>query len=78
MERRKACSFATEAVCSLKVTEHFVPWETIIAIAMTEPSAGSDLQRMRTSTRRDGEAYLVNGAKTIITNGQNADRITRV
>jgi len=44
MESRKACSFATEAVCSLKVTEHFVPWETIIAIAMTESSAGSDLQ----------------------------------
>ncbi len=52
--------------------------ETIVAIAMTEPGAGSDLQGVRTSARRDGEDYVINGAKTFITNGQNADLIITV
>lgn len=52
--------------------------EAIVAIAMTEPGAGSDLQGVRTTARRDGEGYLVNGAKTFITNGQNADLIITV
>ncbi|WP_068086683.1 acyl-CoA dehydrogenase family protein [Novosphingobium rosa] len=43
------------------------------AIAMTEPGAGSDLQGIRTTARREGGHYIVNGAKTFITNGQNAD-----
>ena len=47
--------------------------ETIGAIAMTEPGAGSDLQSMRTSARRDGDSYVINGSKTYITNGQNCD-----
>lgn len=46
---------------------------TIVAIAMTEPGSGSDLQSIRTTARRDGEFYLLNGAKTYITNGQLAD-----
>lgn len=50
-----------------------VSGECITAIAMTEPSAGSDLARIRTSARRDGDDYVVNGAKTYISNGQNAD-----
>ncbi|MFI7602365.1 acyl-CoA dehydrogenase family protein [Actinoplanes sp. NPDC049681] len=45
------------------------------AIAMTEPDAGSDLQAMRTSARRDGDAYVVNGAKTFISNGGLADLV---
>ncbi|MFY9511628.1 MAG: acyl-CoA dehydrogenase family protein [Rubrivivax sp.] len=45
------------------------------AIAMTEPGTGSDLQAVRTSARRDGEHYVINGAKTFITNGQNANLI---
>lgn len=49
--------------------------ELITAIAMTEPGAGSDLQGIRTSARRDGDHYIVNGAKTYITNGQTADLI---
>jgi long-chain-acyl-CoA dehydrogenase len=49
--------------------------ELIGAIAMTEPGTGSDLQAIRTSARRDGEHYIVNGAKTFITNGQNANLI---
>jgi acyl-CoA dehydrogenase len=36
---------------------------------MTEPGAGSDVQAIRTSARRDGEHYVVNGSKTFITNG---------
>ncbi len=46
--------------------------EMISVIAMTEPGMGSDLRSMRTTIRRDGDAYVVNGAKTFITNGINA------
>ncbi len=45
----------------------------VLAIAMTEPGAGSDLTGIRTRAVRDGEHYIVNGAKTFISNGQNAD-----
>lgn len=47
--------------------------DIITAIAMTEPGAGSDLQGVRTTAKRDGDDYLINGSKTYITNGQNAD-----
>jgi acyl-CoA dehydrogenase len=49
--------------------------ELVGAIAMTEPGTGSDLQAVRTTALRDGDHYIVNGAKTFITNGQNADLI---
>ena len=49
--------------------------ELITAIAMTEPGIGSDLASMRTSAIRDGDHYVVNGAKTFITNGINADLV---
>lgn len=52
--------------------------EAISAIAMTEPGAGSDLQGVRTTARRDGDEYVINGSKTYITNGQNADIILTV
>jgi acyl-CoA dehydrogenase len=52
-----------------------VSGEFIAAIAMTEPGAGSDLQGIRTSARRVGNGYVLNGQKTFITNGQNADLI---
>lgn len=52
--------------------------EVIAAIAMTEPGAGSDLQGVRTTARRDGEEYIINGSKTYITNGQNADIVLTV
>lgn len=52
-----------------------VSGEVITAIAMTEPGTGSDLQAVRTTARRDGNEYVVNGSKTYITNGQNADLI---
>jgi acyl-CoA dehydrogenase len=49
--------------------------EVILAIAMTEPSTGSDLAAVRTTARRDGDHYVINGAKTFISNGQIADAI---
>lgn len=49
--------------------------ETPTAIAMTEPGAGSDLQGIRTTAIADGDDYIVNGSKTYITNGQQADLI---
>lgn len=47
--------------------------EIIAAIAMTEPGAGSDLQGIRTTARRDGDDYVINGSKIYISSGQNAD-----
>jgi alkylation response protein AidB-like acyl-CoA dehydrogenase len=52
-----------------------VAGELITAVAMTEPGAGSDLSGIRTSAVRDGDDYIVNGAKTFITNGINADLV---
>ncbi|HEY2536910.1 MAG TPA: acyl-CoA dehydrogenase family protein, partial [Solirubrobacteraceae bacterium] len=49
--------------------------ELITALAMTEPGIGSDLAAMSTRARRDGEHYVVDGAKTFITNGINADLV---
>jgi alkylation response protein AidB-like acyl-CoA dehydrogenase len=46
-----------------------VSGECITAIAMTEPGAGSDLAAIRTTARRDGDAYLLSGQKTFISNG---------
>jgi acyl-CoA dehydrogenase len=47
----------------------------VAAIAMTEPDAGSDLQGIKTTARRDGDHYVINGAKTFITNGWHANLI---
>jgi alkylation response protein AidB-like acyl-CoA dehydrogenase len=49
--------------------------DLITAIAMTEPGTGSDLAGIRTRAVRDGDHYVVNGAKTFITNGVNADLV---
>ena len=49
--------------------------ELITAIAMTEPGMGSDLAGMASTAIRDGERYVVNGSKTFITNGINADLV---
>ncbi|NRF67679.1 acyl-CoA dehydrogenase family protein [Aquincola sp. S2] len=49
--------------------------ELVSAIAMTEPGAGTDLQAVRTSARRDGDHYVLNGTKTFITNGHHADLV---
>ena len=47
--------------------------ELVGAIAMTEPDTGSDLQSVRTAARRDGGDYVINGAKTFISNGTHCD-----
>lgn len=49
--------------------------EVIAAIAMTEPGAGSDLKRIRTTAMREGDHYILNGSKTFITNGSSADLV---
>ncbi|MEA4924259.1 MAG: acyl-CoA dehydrogenase family protein [Syntrophomonadaceae bacterium] len=47
--------------------------EKILAVAMTEPGAGSDLAAMRTRAVKDGDDYIINGSKTFISNGVLAD-----
>jgi acyl-CoA dehydrogenase len=58
---------------------HFLPrmaaGECIGAIGMSEPAAGSDLQGITTTARRDGDDYIIRGQKTFITNGHCADLI---
>ncbi|WP_418005263.1 acyl-CoA dehydrogenase family protein [Mycobacterium sp. PDNC021] len=59
--------------------KHWLPkmasGEVVGAIAMTEPGTGSDLQSVKARAVRDGDEYVINGAKTFITNGQQADLI---
>ena len=52
--------------------------EVILAIAMSEPGAGSDLKAIRTTARREGDEYVINGAKTFISNGLNCDLVVVV
>lgn len=47
--------------------------DTLTAIAITEPNAGSDVKGIRTHARKDGDHYILNGSKIFITNGVNAD-----
>ncbi|MGY3590177.1 acyl-CoA dehydrogenase [Bradyrhizobium sp. USDA 4341] len=49
--------------------------EMVGAIAMTEPGTGSDLQAVKTTAKKQGNSYVVNGQKTFITNGQAADLV---
>ncbi|MFT7321613.1 acyl-CoA dehydrogenase family protein, partial [Congregibacter sp.] len=64
--------FGTEEQC-----QRFLPdcasGDTILAIAMTEPDAGSDLAGMRSTAVEDGDHWVLNGSKTYISNGINAD-----
>jgi alkylation response protein AidB-like acyl-CoA dehydrogenase len=53
----------------------FCSGELITAIAMTEPGTGSDLQGIKTKAVRDGDDWVLNGSKTFITNGINADLV---
>ncbi len=65
--------------CNAQQRERWLPGivsgELITAIAMTEPGIGSDLAGMSTTAKRDGDHYVVNGTKTFITNGINADLV---
>ena len=49
--------------------------ELVTAIAMTEPGTGSDLQNIKTTAKKDGDGYVINGSKTFISNGQTANLI---
>ena len=53
----------------------FCTGELITAIAMTEPSGGSDLAALKTTAVRDGDDWVLNGSKTFITNGYSADLV---
>ena len=59
-----------------RVLPQILSGEKICALAITEPSGGSDVANLRTTARREGEYFLVNGAKTFITSGMRADFIT--
>src|SRR5246127_2810903 len=65
--------------CSEEQRERWLPGivsgELITALAMTEPGIGSDLAAMTTTARLEDGHYVVNGAKTFITNGINADLV---
>ncbi len=52
-----------------------VSGDIITAIAMTEPNAGSDLAAIKTTVREDGDAFVINGSKTFISNGINCDLV---
>jgi acyl-CoA dehydrogenase len=52
--------------------------DLIGSLAVTEPDGGSDVASVRTSAKRDGDEYIVNGAKTFITSGCRADFVTTV
>jgi len=68
------------ALGSEEQQKRFVPpvlaGEKIAALAVTEPNAGSDVARLETRAVRDGDGYIVNGAKTFITSGCRADLVT--
>ena len=85
-QRARASPCTTTSACRTSSTsatrsrsERWLPGiadgELITAVAMTEPGIGSDLAGMRATARRDGDVYVVNGAKTFITNGINADLV---
>ncbi|RLA55626.1 MAG: acyl-CoA dehydrogenase [Gammaproteobacteria bacterium] len=61
-----------------KYLPKMVTGECVSAIAMTEPGAGSDLQGIRTTARKDGDDYIINGSKTFISNGQHCDMVAVV
>ena len=52
--------------------------DKVLAIAMSEPGTGSDLQNIKTTAKKDGNGYVINGSKTFISNGQTADLIVVV
>ena len=67
------------ALCNEEQKQRWLPGfcsgEIITAIAMTEPGTGSDLQGIKTNAKRDGDDWILNGSKTFITNGINADLV---
>lgn len=56
-----------------QIVPEVIAGRKILAIAVTEPSGGSDLAALRTTARRDGDHFVINGSKTFISNGMRAD-----
>ncbi|MET0234282.1 MAG: acyl-CoA dehydrogenase family protein [Kibdelosporangium sp.] len=79
------CGIAVPHIVSAGDREQIARWakpalegELIGSLAVTEPDGGSDVASIRTSAKRDGDHYIVNGAKTFITSGCRADFVTTV
>ncbi|GAA1696071.1 acyl-CoA dehydrogenase family protein [Fodinicola feengrottensis] len=77
------CGIAVPHLVSAGNSEQIDRWvrptlagELIGSLAITEPDGGSDVASLRTSARRDGDSYVVNGSKTFITSGCRADFVT--
>jgi acyl-CoA dehydrogenase len=68
-------NFAREAVCR-EVAPAVLSGQKFISLCVTEPSGGSDVARLSTTARDDGDAWVVNGCKTYITGGMRADWFT--
>jgi acyl-CoA dehydrogenase len=67
---------AARAEIKARVLPEILSGKKISALAITEPSGGSDVANLRTSARRNGDHYVVNGEKTFITSGMRADYLT--
>ncbi|HEX5513311.1 MAG TPA: acyl-CoA dehydrogenase family protein, partial [Gammaproteobacteria bacterium] len=68
--------FAGRDQLKARVLPEILAGEKISALAITEPGGGSDVASLRTSAKRDGDHYIVNGCKTFITSGMRADYYT--
>jgi citronellyl-CoA dehydrogenase len=80
MVQTDMCTPALHDFASAELKERYlrpsISGEMVGAIGVSEPGAGSDVFSIRTSARRDGDFYIVNGRKIFITNGTQADYIT--
>jgi acyl-CoA dehydrogenase len=65
----------TDAAQRARWLPGFTAGETVAAIAMSEPGAGSDLRGIAATARRDGDHYVINGSKTFVTSGIQADLV---
>ncbi|NIK55341.1 acyl-CoA dehydrogenase family protein [Kribbella shirazensis] len=77
------CGIALPHIIAGGNEDHIERWvrptldgELIGSLAITEPGGGSDVASLRTTARREGDVYVVNGAKTFITSGCRADFVT--
>lgn len=68
--------YAGSPALQARVLPDIIAGRKIAALAVTEPSGGSDVAALKTSARRDGDDYIVNGEKTFITSGMRADYYT--
>jgi len=75
-DRRAADCPRRQPEFKARVLPQILSGKKISALAITEPSGGSDVANLRTSARRNGDCYVVNGEKTFITSGMRADYIT--